>query len=556
MQQIYRQRFDSEDRRAKDKVWAVIVADYLQRWVEADDTVLDVGSGFGEFLNHVKCRRRIGIDLNPDSESCLDPSIEFYQGDVCDLSFIEDDSVDVVFTSNLLEHLPSKEKVEELLGEVRRVLADGGHFIALGPNLRYLPGEYWDFWDHYTPITDRSLVEVLTNLGFRAVDCIPRFLPYTTQSAIPKAPWLVRLYLKAPIVWPILGRQFLIRVRKGGSQRRISVVVPVHNEHENIQQCLRGLDEALESHEHEILVCYDFDEDTTLAAIEAMPDRSSSIRLVKNTLGPGAANAIRAGFEESLGDVVVTSMADLSDPPEVILHMADRIRSDGSAVVSGSRYMRNGSQSGGPPLKVFLSRCAGMSLHWLSGMGTKDATSNFRAYRKSFLDRVAVESRAGFEIALELTVKAHLAGEPVSEVPSSWVDRQAGESRFQLFKWLPNYLNWYARAMAAPLAAVTSWVFFVWLAANNGWKEPVQSLFAWPLALPGAASVAALFIARRLRGRTALVDVLHPLLWLPPWPGWFTGLGPVPAFVISALLSSALIAFSTGGTRPTGADRS
>jgi SAM-dependent methyltransferase len=211
---LYRQRFDEADRRAKDAVWRAVVRGFLQRWVDPGAAVLDVGCGQGEFLNHVRCRRRIGVDLNPDSKDGLDPAVEFHERDVRDLAFLGDGAVDVVFTSNLLEHLADKAEVEALLSEMRRVLAPGGCLIALGPNLRCLPGAYWDFWDHHVPITDRALVEVLTSLGFSVVDRHARFLPYTTRSGLPQAAWLVRLYLALPFVWPLLGRQFLIRARK------------------------------------------------------------------------------------------------------------------------------------------------------------------------------------------------------------------------------------------------------------------------------------------------------------------------------------------------------
>jgi dolichol-phosphate mannosyltransferase len=214
LQRLYDRRFGPEDRRAKTEVWKAVVEEFLQRWISPSDRVLDVGCGMGEFLNHVRCAKRIGIDINPAMAASLAPGIEFHAGDVRDLSFLADGSLDVVFTSNLLEHLPSKADVEKLLAEAARVLRSGGHLIALGPNLRFLPGEYWDFWDHLVPITDRSLVEALETLGFTTVDCHPRFLPYTTRSSLPKAPWLVRLYLRVPIAWRLMGRQFLIRARK------------------------------------------------------------------------------------------------------------------------------------------------------------------------------------------------------------------------------------------------------------------------------------------------------------------------------------------------------
>ncbi len=241
------------------------------------------------------------------------------------------------------------------------------------------------------------------------------------------------------------------------SAKLISVVVPVYNEAENIGPCLRGLWAALAAAPHEILVCYDFEGDSTLPAIAAMPDAPPTVRLVKNDLGRGAACALRAGFGAACGDVIVTTMADLSDEPELILPMAAKIRA-GAHVVAGSRYMRGGRQIGGPPLKTLLSRLAGLSLRWVAGLGTHDATSNFRAYSAELLRRVTVECQQGFEIALELTVKAHLLGLKVDEVPSTWRDRTAGASRFQLWKWLPAYMRWYSRGMGAPLLVMAVFV--------------------------------------------------------------------------------------------------
>ncbi len=239
-------------------------------------------------------------------------------------------------------------------------------------------------------------------------------------------------------------------------ERIVSVVVPVYNEDANIQHCLRALSAALAGMDHEILVCYDFDEDRTLAAIEAMEDRPRAVRLVRNRLGRGVACALRAGFAAARGDVIVTTMADLSDPPEAIPAMAEKIRREGAHVVSGSRYMRGGSQECACRLKAVLSRLAGLSLRWVAGLGTHDATNNFRAYSRDFLRWVEVESTRGFEDALELTVKAHLGGWRVAEVPVSWRDRRAGESRFRLWAWLPAYLRWYGRAMAVPLLAIAA----------------------------------------------------------------------------------------------------
>lgn len=226
----------------------------------------------------------------------------------------------------------------------------------------------------------------------------------------------------------------------------ISVIVPVYNEDGNIAACLRGLEKALGNLDHEILVCYDLDEDTTLPAIDRMEDKPASVKPVRNAFGRGAASAIRSGFQAARGDVLVVTMADLSDPPDAIPAMARKIRTEGADVVSGSRYMEGGSQTGGPWLKTFLSRTAGRSLHCLAGLGTHDATTNFRAYSRRFIEKVRIESEHGMELALELTVKAHRGGYRVDEVPSGWKDRSSGESRFRLWKWLPRYLRWYLLA--------------------------------------------------------------------------------------------------------------
>ncbi len=167
-----------------------------------------------------------------------------------------------------------------------------------------------------------------------------------------------------------------------GAEPLVSIVVPVYNEGENIQVCLRRLWAALASMPHEILICYDFDADATLPAIRAMTDCPPSVRLVKNDLGRGVAYALQAGFQAARGDVVVTTMADLSDPPDVIPAMVAKVRREGADVVSGSRYMRGGSQTGGPLLKRTLSRWAGLGLRWLTRINTHDPTTNFRAYTR------------------------------------------------------------------------------------------------------------------------------------------------------------------------------
>jgi SAM-dependent methyltransferase len=211
---VYDRRFDEAARRAKNAVWKALVEGFFQRLVGAGDVVVDLGCGFGEFLNHLRCGRKIGVDANAEGASLVGADVEFHAADVRDLSFLADGLADVVFTSNLMEHLPDKPSVDRMLGEAWRVLKTGGRFIALGPNLRYLPGAYWDFWDHLVPITDRSLAEALELAGFVVERRVGRFLPYTTCSRLPRSEGVVRLYLKLRPLWPLFGRQFLLLARK------------------------------------------------------------------------------------------------------------------------------------------------------------------------------------------------------------------------------------------------------------------------------------------------------------------------------------------------------
>ncbi|MBV8147873.1 MAG: glycosyltransferase [Candidatus Eremiobacteraeota bacterium] len=230
----------------------------------------------------------------------------------------------------------------------------------------------------------------------------------------------------------------------------ISVVIPVRNEAENIEPLFAALSKNIPQG-CEVIVVYDTDDDPTVAEVR---DRSATVPftlvLVRNTLGKGPANALRAGFAAATGDVIVVVMADLSDDLPVVETMLHRVAS-GDDIVCGSRYMPGGRQIGGPLLKRLLSRTAGLSLRWLVGFPTRDPTNAFKMYRSSCLRSLQIEGNGGFEISFEITVKAWQAGATVSEVPATWIDRKAGTSKFHLWKWLPNYLRWYLYAVKVRL---------------------------------------------------------------------------------------------------------
>jgi dolichol-phosphate mannosyltransferase len=211
---LYASRFSPEDLRWKGVVWRIVWEQLLRRWVEPNDTLVDLGAGTCELINAATAKRRIAIDLSPTALENAAPGVEVHVAQADQVPFLGDASVDVVFTSNLFEHLPDKTAVLSVLQEVRRILKPGGRLIAMGPNMRYLSGAYWDFFDHHVALTDRSLTEALLTIGLEVVHVEPRCLPYTIKSSLPRSELLVRLYLWGrPLSSSILGKQFLVVAR-------------------------------------------------------------------------------------------------------------------------------------------------------------------------------------------------------------------------------------------------------------------------------------------------------------------------------------------------------
>ncbi|MDJ0865063.1 MAG: glycosyltransferase [Myxococcota bacterium] len=231
----------------------------------------------------------------------------------------------------------------------------------------------------------------------------------------------------------------------------LTLVIPVRDEPGTIEATLDEL-AAHAPRPYAVHVVYDDESDTTLPVLRR---RSASgqetLVLVRNRYGPGAAAALRTGLESVESGYAVVVMADLCDGLEALPAMLE-LADAGCDVVCGSRYSRGGRMEGGPRLKGLLSRLAGLSLYHLAGVPTRDATNSFKLYRKSFLDTIEIESRGGFEIGMEITVKAFAAGRRIGEVPATWRDRSEGESKFRLLRWLPAYLRWYRLGLRTGLA--------------------------------------------------------------------------------------------------------
>ena len=215
---VYAARFPDDPRfqQWRAALWQVLVEDWFSRWIDPGAAVLDFGCGNGEFINAVRARRRIGVDLRPSRASGLEEGVEFLRSDGFSLPTIETGSIDVVFCSNLLEHLPDRETVTAFLSELRRVLREDGRLLILGPNIRYTGPAYWDFFDHLLPFTHHTLVEALATANLTVETMVPRFLPYTTSGGRRFPLPLVRAYLRLPFAWRWLGAQFFAVSRPAG----------------------------------------------------------------------------------------------------------------------------------------------------------------------------------------------------------------------------------------------------------------------------------------------------------------------------------------------------
>lgn len=209
LKQQYQLRFEKKaDYRSK--VWQILCQDFFTRYVQVDATILDLGAGWGEFINNIEARNKYAMDLNPATGQHLAQGITFVHQNCSDPWPFASGSLDVIFTSNFLEHLPNKNCVELAFDEAKRCLREGGLFICMGPNMKCIPGAYWDFWDHNLPLTELSISELMKMKGLRLEKCISRFLPYSMSNGSQPPLFLVKLYLKTPVVWKIFGKQFLV----------------------------------------------------------------------------------------------------------------------------------------------------------------------------------------------------------------------------------------------------------------------------------------------------------------------------------------------------------
>lgn len=215
LKRLYESRFNPQERKAKLALWKVLVNNFLQNYVTVNDTVLDIGGGYCEFINQIRSKNKYLIDLNPDAKVFANPDVTVLNLNI--LSINEQQKLDIrfdkIFISNFFEHLNSAEELIEVLGFCYDILTPGGSLLVIQPNFKYSYKEYYDFIDHKLPITHLSLKELLETIGFRIDTLIPRFLPFSTKGRL-ASPTLLKIYLKFPIFWNFLGGQLFVKATK------------------------------------------------------------------------------------------------------------------------------------------------------------------------------------------------------------------------------------------------------------------------------------------------------------------------------------------------------
>jgi SAM-dependent methyltransferase len=213
-ERVYRRRFAGEAER-RQALWNVLCREWFQKDVPEKAAIVEFGAGHCEFINAIQAAKKTAVDINPGTRKHAAAGVEVVVGPVTHAPGLADASQDVLFMSNLIEHL-TRDEIVQTIRECGRVLRKGEKILILQPNVRFCAKDYWMFFDDITPVDDRALCEVLELCGFAIGRVIPRFLPYSTKSGLPQSRWLVRAYLRLPILWRWLGAQACVVARRDG----------------------------------------------------------------------------------------------------------------------------------------------------------------------------------------------------------------------------------------------------------------------------------------------------------------------------------------------------
>lgn len=225
---------------------------------------------------------------------------------------------------------------------------------------------------------------------------------------------------------------------------KLSIIIPAHNEQDNIEDVIRKVESIIKL-DHELVVVNDHSTDSTKDIINRLCAEYPALKTVDNANAAGFANAIKTGFENANGEFAVPVMGDLCDDLNTIPEMM-KAALKGFDVVCGSRYIKNGKRLGGSKFKGILSMLGGWSSYFLLGIPTHDIANAFKLYNMKVIRNINIESK-GFEISMELPLKAYFNGSKIFEVPTVWRERSKGKSSFKIFKLLPSYLKIYAWAI-------------------------------------------------------------------------------------------------------------
>ena len=214
----YEIRFSTHENKQKNKMWKILCASVFQQYISNDDVVMDMGAGYCEFINNIKCGKKIAVDVNPDLGKFSNKNVEIIKSFAEDISSAFHGKINKIFMSNFLEHLNSKEEIIDVLNKANKLLKRDGEILILQPNIDLVKEKFWNFIDHKMPLNESSLREALEISNFKVEKFIRRFLPYTTKSSYPKADILIKLYLALPqFLRPFAGQSF-IAARKINNQ--------------------------------------------------------------------------------------------------------------------------------------------------------------------------------------------------------------------------------------------------------------------------------------------------------------------------------------------------
>ena len=215
LEQLYGHRFPPNMRERRIAVWRLLCKLWLARYIAPEARVLEIGAGYCEFINNIKASERIAVDINPETRRQAAPGVTVYEAAAEDLAdVLPQGRFDVVFLSNFLEHCRSRDRVLSVLRAAVTVLRPNGRLLVLGPNFRYCYKEYFDYFDHRLPLTEKSVGEALLLVGLKIELVKPRTIPFTFNGRLPSWPWLVAMYLRLPFLWRVFGAQFFIVAKK------------------------------------------------------------------------------------------------------------------------------------------------------------------------------------------------------------------------------------------------------------------------------------------------------------------------------------------------------